>query len=455
MSETEKGKLMAPDLCQVCSDASTGNHYGIQSCNGCKTFYRRALVNKKQYKCALDGKCAILKGARCACRACRLAKCVAVGMSKECIQNDRDRIGYTQRKRKLLNTSEVKEQVQNNKKENSKKEQVKEDEVVVEESINLEIKKEVSETESKPWLGELCDQNVNYSQIPIKSTNEISELEKTESIFTVLLARADLPPYDKLDSALGRHSVFENVVINELTETSLISRCKSKERLEALPFWRQRILTLYIDWIKSIGVFRKLPRSDQEILIRNHASSFMIMTEAFRTPLDIVDKIVHPDGHYFKEDDSDGFRYLTFSSRSKICRVMHIVIQYVLKPFRTIGVTKMEYTLLNIIMFLDSDAENLDAASVRDIGAARKKFTKCLESYLRKGYNEVDADLRFASLLLRITTIKKAAAKKNEVYELMHMLDRKSLQLPQLWTNQTGSEPSPGGSNTVKTNESM
>lgn len=30
-----------------------------------------------------------------------------------------------------------------------------------------------------------------------------------------------------------------------------------------MPFWRSRIIALYIDWAKTFSVFRKLPYSDK------------------------------------------------------------------------------------------------------------------------------------------------------------------------------------------------
>ncbi|CAJ0573639.1 unnamed protein product, partial [Mesorhabditis spiculigera] len=61
-------------LCAVCEDVATGNHYNVASCNGCKTFFRRAIVNKRNFVCMGDGNCAVNKGVRCACRHCRLKK---------------------------------------------------------------------------------------------------------------------------------------------------------------------------------------------------------------------------------------------------------------------------------------------------------------------------------------------------------------------------------------------
>ncbi|KAK6053907.1 zinc finger, C4 type [Cooperia oncophora] len=52
------------------------------------------------FTCMGNGDCPVNKGVRCACRHCRLKKCLLVGMDKKSIQNDRDRIGYTKRTRK-------------------------------------------------------------------------------------------------------------------------------------------------------------------------------------------------------------------------------------------------------------------------------------------------------------------------------------------------------------------
>uniref|UniRef100_A0A915DV99 Nuclear receptor domain-containing protein n=1 Tax=Ditylenchus dipsaci TaxID=166011 RepID=A0A915DV99_9BILA len=90
----------ADDICQVCTDKSTGYHYGTPSCNGCKTFFRRTIMKKQTFVCQYDGNCVIDKSVRCACRHCRFKKCLAVGMNREAIQQNRDPIGYTKRTRR-------------------------------------------------------------------------------------------------------------------------------------------------------------------------------------------------------------------------------------------------------------------------------------------------------------------------------------------------------------------
>ncbi|CAD6191131.1 unnamed protein product [Caenorhabditis auriculariae] len=77
------------ELCAVCGDQSTGYHYEVASCNGCKTFFRRTIVSERQFRCHKEGKCLFTKDIRCACRCCRFAKCLEVGMNPKAIQTCR------------------------------------------------------------------------------------------------------------------------------------------------------------------------------------------------------------------------------------------------------------------------------------------------------------------------------------------------------------------------------
>ncbi|XP_078701348.1 retinoic acid receptor alpha-like isoform X2 [Branchiostoma floridae x Branchiostoma belcheri] len=77
--------------CFVCSDKSSGYHYGVASCEGCKGFFRRSIQKNMQYVCHRDKNCVINKVTRNRCQFCRLKKCFDVGMSKESVRNDRNK----------------------------------------------------------------------------------------------------------------------------------------------------------------------------------------------------------------------------------------------------------------------------------------------------------------------------------------------------------------------------
>ncbi|XP_052812171.1 ecdysone-inducible protein E75-like [Mya arenaria] len=74
-------------LCRVCGDKSSGFHYGVFSCEGCKGFFRRTVRQKMEYKACENPKgCLIMRISRNRCQYCRLQKCIAVGMSHEAVR---------------------------------------------------------------------------------------------------------------------------------------------------------------------------------------------------------------------------------------------------------------------------------------------------------------------------------------------------------------------------------
>ncbi|CAF3769121.1 unnamed protein product [Rotaria sordida] len=77
-------------ICAVCGDISSGKHYGILACNGCSGFFKRSVRRKLIYRCqANTGMCIVDKAHRNQCQACRLKKCLQMGMIKEAVQNER------------------------------------------------------------------------------------------------------------------------------------------------------------------------------------------------------------------------------------------------------------------------------------------------------------------------------------------------------------------------------
>jgi len=90
--------------CQVCSDIASGYHFNALTCEGCKGFFRRTMKAQKQFRCAYEGKCKIDRNNRRQCQACRIEKCLMIGMKKECIMSD-DQI---RRKRELIQNNRIK-----------------------------------------------------------------------------------------------------------------------------------------------------------------------------------------------------------------------------------------------------------------------------------------------------------------------------------------------------------
>ena len=66
----------------MCGDQSTGRHYDVFACEGCKLFFRRAVTKNRQYPCRKRSHaCQVTKDNRKGCKACRLKKCYDVKMN--------------------------------------------------------------------------------------------------------------------------------------------------------------------------------------------------------------------------------------------------------------------------------------------------------------------------------------------------------------------------------------
>ncbi|KAK3091367.1 hypothetical protein FSP39_019309, partial [Pinctada imbricata] len=91
--------------CLVCGDRSSGIHYGVLACEGCKGFFRRALQDigdPARKRCYYNKNCDITILTRNRCQYCRLQKCLALGMSRSAAK-----LGRRSRKmREMIRTME-------------------------------------------------------------------------------------------------------------------------------------------------------------------------------------------------------------------------------------------------------------------------------------------------------------------------------------------------------------
>ncbi|XP_064645719.1 probable nuclear hormone receptor HR3 isoform X6 [Lineus longissimus] len=72
--------------CKVCSDKSSGVHYGVITCEGCKGFFRRSQAGPVNYQCPRSKQCVIDRVNRNRCQYCRLQKCLQLGMSRDAVK---------------------------------------------------------------------------------------------------------------------------------------------------------------------------------------------------------------------------------------------------------------------------------------------------------------------------------------------------------------------------------
>ncbi|XP_071372155.1 retinoic acid receptor RXR-beta-B isoform X1 [Centroberyx affinis] len=88
MSSHSPGIMLSQKrLCAICGDRSSGKHYGVYSCEGCKGFFKRTVRKDLSYTCRDNKECLVDKRQRNRCQYCRYQKCLAMGMKREVIKN--------------------------------------------------------------------------------------------------------------------------------------------------------------------------------------------------------------------------------------------------------------------------------------------------------------------------------------------------------------------------------
>jgi hypothetical protein len=58
---------------------------------------------------------------------------------------------------------------------------------------------------------------------------------------------------------------FVHILNNSLLQLS--DPIVSQNSQQKMPFWRSRIIALYVDWAKTFNAFRKMPHSDKVIVL--------------------------------------------------------------------------------------------------------------------------------------------------------------------------------------------
>ncbi|CAJ0592441.1 unnamed protein product [Cylicocyclus nassatus] len=335
------------DPCVVCGDAASGIHYAVAACNGCKTFFRRVVLENRTYSCKNNGDCIIDKNMRCSCRHCRFKKCIRVGMDRSELNVER------RRKRKARRDAEH------------------------DDDIN-----EVEITD--PLIELLIDKEAKY-QILLSSTVMPIHNSVREALDSGYKAFDDVEKYAANPMPVGMSTNFS--------------------------YWRAKILSVIVEWAKSFEMFSRLTLDDQMRLIVHSSFSNLVLAEAFNTPEKYTDRIVFPDG-------LSGFRSPsanTLKERSGLIPTVVAVINNILVPIRRMKMTKIEYLLLQAILFYDPECLSLSEAAQQLIAAKRRRLLDSLRRHLdAKLKDPTEGAARFAEILLRIGNVQKVAAFKRE-----------------------------------------
>ncbi|KAK5984935.1 Transcription factor HNF-4 [Trichostrongylus colubriformis] len=383
MTNSTSSSSQPEEVCLVCQDISTGYHYGVPSCNGCKTFFRRTIMKNQNFVCQYEGKCPVDKSIRCACRHCRFQKCLQVGMDRNAIQQNRDPIGYTKRTRRYP-----------------------------------PVKRVEGSEECSP------------------KNSVMNPNESAEDAFLMYLARVEgLAQTLRLSGFTTSNHLIQAVtspcLLADETFMSMNSEVAPQHTYTKLTYvtqsdyhyWHERDWFVMIEWAKSLPAYQQLPLSDkisdpfQLALLRHSSITYPSLIHTYFSPDHGPEIIVLPNGAYIDKTD-EPHRAAGFN------RKKYQMLDQLLKPMREMQIDLTEFAAFKTIFFLNPDADDVSPASKPKLSEGRSAITNALYRYMLRNRDADEAGDRFGRLLLLGTVLATMAVEMKETVLMADFFDQ-------------------------------
>uniref|UniRef100_A0A914X124 Nuclear receptor domain-containing protein n=1 Tax=Plectus sambesii TaxID=2011161 RepID=A0A914X124_9BILA len=393
-------------LCSVCGDVATGMHYGIYTCNGCEAFFRRTVINNRQFHCSRGGACVVSCQERCVCRACRYEKCLTMGMDRESVHCNKDHTaGSSSASSERGSTSKM---------------------------------------------------------LPSPNPSNTSDINKLLSLENRLrqLRQYNLPMKRSLIDSLTQPSLFDAPDME-------LSRCVESYKplcldgsLSRSAVWVRKDCVLFTEYAKCFPVFFQLSLDDKIHIIQNNTLTQQTLTQAHHAcdvepdvsvhsedGVDGVDSVDGKDSRDSRDsrdsvdgtdgvdgmDGVDGTHKRQSLSRqqqacssndqsldglwsredgaSKITSITAKIIERLVQPMREHRIDTTEVALLRVLLFLDPEQDYISPEAREALEEERRKYFSHLLRYVLGKYDG-HGPQRFGFILLLSNALQQIATDK-------------------------------------------
>ncbi|XP_028401954.1 nuclear receptor subfamily 2 group E member 1-like [Dendronephthya gigantea] len=443
--------------CKVCGDRSSGKHYGVLTCDGCRGFFKRSVRRSLSYSCKNFGDCVVDVSRRNQCQACRLKKCYEVEMNPDAVQHERAPRSFTKAKSSITAAKNRERRKRSISKVKYEKDQLSSEPTspysspispdqwnelessvdTVFSSFDARMKKDDDEcnfsfNEKTNGDHQLMHGSPNITNH--NTGNERDDQEKTRknnSSFQMSNGSTEGESsvnYDETNTSknsnINQSDVVETSVngtndssksgedINNnssasqaTTHTGFVSEQAAHDLStqvvlppSSFSLYDSSIQLLYmsVSWARSIPMFMDLPFRDQAILLEEAWSElFLLNAVHYSLPVDMTT--------LFSATDRNASQSVT----SKVVKEIR-TLQNVVARFHQLQMNTVEYACLKAIVLFKSDLRGLRAP--RDIEKLQDQAQVMLNDYCQTHLPSSD-NARFGKLLLTLPLLRSVNPK--------------------------------------------
>lgn len=399
-----------PRICGVCGDKATGFHFNAMTCEGCKGFFRRSMKRKAIFTCPFNGDCKITKDNRRHCQACRLKRCIDIGMMKEFILTDEE----VQRKREMIMKRKEEEAI----KESLKPKLLEEQQRVIE--ILLEAHRKTYD----PTYSDF-----NQFRPPVRGESGSRSTSRSSSIISQGFSSSE----DSLDTfnSSPDSRMFSNLELNEDSDESA-SMALDFSHLTMLPHLADLVsysIQKVIGFAKMIPGFKDLTAEDQIALLKSSAIEVIMLRSNQSFSLEDMSWTCGSNDFKYKISD------VTQAGHSLELLEPLVKFQISLKK---LNLHEEEHVLLMAICILSPDRPGVQDNAL--VEAIQDRLSEILQTYILCRHPPPGNRLLYPKMIQKLADLRSLNEEHSKQYRCLSFQPEHSMQLTPLVLEVFGNE---------------
>ncbi|XP_015248871.1 PREDICTED: vitamin D3 receptor A [Cyprinodon variegatus] len=401
----------APRICGVCGDKATGFHFNAMTCEGCKGFFRRSMKRKASFTCPFNGSCTITKDNRRHCQACRLKRCIDIGMMKEFILTDEE----VQRKREMIMKRKEEEAAREAQRPRLNEEQAR-------------MISSLVEAHHKTYDASYSD--FSRFRPPVRDGPVTRSASRAASLHSLSDASSD--SFNHSPESVDTKMNFSNLLMMYQDGASSPDSCEEDTKLSMLPHLADLVsysIQKVIGFAKMIPGFRDLTAEDQIALLKSSAIEIIMLRSNQSFSLeDMSWSCGGPDFKYCINDVTKAGHTL---------ELLEPLVKFQV-GLKKLNLHEEEHVLLMAICLLSPDRPGVqDHARIEQL---QDRLSEALQAYIR--VNHPGGRLLYAKMIQKLADLRSLNEEHSKQYRSLSFQPEHSMQLTPLVLEVFGSEVS-------------